>query len=83
MQSGEDVYFDVHLRERGFIVPVDNAESGPMDVGGLTIHLSATPGRKEMNGRPVFAGANDYVFNELLGLSPEQRRRLEETQAIA
>ena len=83
VQSGEDVYFDVHLRERGFIVPVDDAESGPMDVGGLTIHLSATPGRKEMNGRPVFAGANDYVFNELLGLSPEQRRRLEETQAIA
>ncbi|MDA0799921.1 MAG: CoA transferase, partial [Chloroflexi bacterium] len=83
VQSGEDVYFDPHLRARNFVVPVDDPESGPMDVAGLSIHLSATPGRKEMDGRPVFAGANDYVFNTLLGLSPDERARLEETKAIA
>ena len=83
VQSGEDVYFDVHLRERGFVVPVDDPESGPMDVGGLAIHLPETPGRKEMSGRPSFAGANDYVFNGLLGLSAEERQRLEGTRAIA
>ena len=83
VQTGEDVYFDVHLRERGFVVPVDDPESGPMDVGGLSIHLSATPGRQEMTGRPSFAGANDYVFNGLLGLTPEERHRLEATRAIA
>jgi crotonobetainyl-CoA:carnitine CoA-transferase CaiB-like acyl-CoA transferase len=83
VQSGEDVYFDPHLRARDFVVPVDDPESGPMEVAGLSIHLSATPGRKAMDGRPVFAGANDYVFNTLLGLSPEERRRLEETKAIA
>ena len=83
VQTGEDVYFDVHLRERGFVVPVDDPESGPMDVTGLSIHLSETPGRQQMNGRPVFGGANDYVFDTLLQMSPEQRRRLEEAEAIA
>ena len=83
VQTGEDAYFDVHLRERGFVVPVDDSESGPMDVTGLSIHLSETPGRQQMNGRPIFGGANDYVFDTLLQLSPEQRRRLEEAEAIA
>ena len=83
VQSGEDVYFDVHLRDRGFVVPVDDPESGPMDVSGLTAHLSMTPGRQQMDGRPVFAGANDYVFDTLLGLSADERRRLEEVGAIA
>ncbi len=83
VQTGEDVYFDIHLRERGFVVPVDDPESGPMDVTGLSIHLSETPGRREMDGRPVFGGANDYVFDTLLGLSSEERRRLEEAEAIA
>ena len=83
VQTGEDVYFDVHLRERGFVVPVDDPASGPMDVGGLTMHLPATPGRQQMDGRPAFAGANDYVFDVLLGLTPAERQRLEETRAIA
>ena len=83
VQSGEDVYFDPHLRARDFVVPVNDPESGPMEVAGLSIHLSASPGRIEMDGRPVFAGANDYVFNTLLGLSQDERRRLEENQAIA
>jgi crotonobetainyl-CoA:carnitine CoA-transferase CaiB-like acyl-CoA transferase len=83
VQSGEDVYFDVHLRERHFLVPVDDPESGPMDVSGLTMHLSSTPGRSEMDGRPVFAGANDYVFDTLLGLSTDERRHFGETGAIA
>ncbi len=83
VQTGEDVYFDVHLRERGFVVPVDDPESGRMDVTGLSIHLTETPGRQEMDGRPVFGGANDYVFDTLLKLSPEERRRLEEGEAIA
>ena len=83
VQTGEDVYFDVHLRERSFVVPVDDPESGPMDVTGLSIHLSETPGRQQMDGRPVFGGANDYVFDTLLKLSPEERRRLQEAEAIA
>ena len=83
VQTGEDVYFDVHLRERGFVVPVDDPESGPMDVTGLSIRLSETPGRQQMDGRPVFGGANDYVFDTLLGLSAEERQRLEEAEAIA
>ncbi len=83
VQSGEDVYFDVHLRDRQFVVPVDDPESGPMDVSGLSVHLSETPGRREMAGRPVFAGANDYVFNDLLGLTKEERQHLEEAGAIA
>ena len=54
-----------------------------MDVTGLSIHLSETPGRREMDGRPVFGGANDYVFDTLLGLSSDERRRLQEAEAIA
>ena len=36
-----------------------------------------------MDGRPAFAGANDYVFDVLLALTPAERQRLEETSAIA
>ena len=83
VQTGEDVDYDPHLRARGFIVPVDDPESGPMEVGGLTCHLSRTPGRASMSGRPELGGANDYVLDTLLGLSNEERQHLVEIEAVA
>ena len=83
VQTGEDVDYDPHLRARGFIVPVDDPESGPMEVGGLTCHLSRTPGRASMSGRPELGGANDYGLDTLLGLSAVERQHLVEIEAIA
>ena len=83
VQTGEDVDYDPHLHARGFIVPVDDAESGPMEVSGLTCHLSRTPGRASMTGRPELGGGNDYVFHTLLGLTGDERKDLEKVRAIA
>ena len=83
VHTGENIYYDMHLRDRGFMVQVDDPESGVMEVSGLTLHLSRTPGRRQMNGRPVFGGGNDYVFHQLLGLSREEREALEASKAIA
>jgi crotonobetainyl-CoA:carnitine CoA-transferase CaiB-like acyl-CoA transferase len=83
VHTGENIYYDIHLRDRGFMVEVDDPESGIMEVSGLTLHLSRTPGRSQMNGRPVFGGGNDYVFHELLGLSQQEREALEASKAIA
>jgi crotonobetainyl-CoA:carnitine CoA-transferase CaiB-like acyl-CoA transferase len=83
VQSGEDIYYDWHLRERGFVVHVDDPATGPTEISGLTAHLSETPGRQQMQGRPTLGGANDYVFHQILGLSQEEQQRLEAAKAIA
>ncbi|MBF8267253.1 MAG: CoA transferase [Dehalococcoidia bacterium] len=83
VQTGEDIYYDWHLRERGYVARVDDPETGDTEISGLTAHLSETPGRQQMQGRPTLGGANDYVFHQILGLSQEERQRLEAEKAIA
>jgi crotonobetainyl-CoA:carnitine CoA-transferase CaiB-like acyl-CoA transferase len=82
-QTGEDVYFDRHLRDSGFVTEVDDPEVGHTEISGLTIHLSQTPGLASMQGRPQLGGANTYVFQELLGITPVELRRLKAEKAIA
>ena len=81
--TGEDIFYDLQLRDRGFMIAVDDPEAGPLEMSGLTARLSKTPGLRQMRGRPVFAGGNDYVFHELLGLSRQERESLEAAKAIA
>ena len=83
VSSSEDVYYDVQLRERRFMMPTTDIDMGPLEMSGLSAKLSRTPGRQKMTGRPVFGGGNDYVFHELLGLSRQEREELEAAKAIA
>ena len=72
--TGEDLYSDVHFRQRGHIVDVHEPPWGDLSHQGLP----GIPSLAEAHGDgpPPWIGVhNDYVFKTLLGLSDEIRRR--------
>jgi crotonobetainyl-CoA:carnitine CoA-transferase CaiB-like acyl-CoA transferase len=79
--SGEDLYYDLHLRERGHIVETDAQPWGKMAHHGL-------PGIPSLStasaGRPApWIGAdNAKVFGETLRLSSEKIEELKQAEAI-
>jgi crotonobetainyl-CoA:carnitine CoA-transferase CaiB-like acyl-CoA transferase len=79
--SGEDLYYDLHLRERGHIV---ETETRPW--GKITHHgLPGIPFLSAANAaRPApWMGANNHrVFGEILGLSNEEIDELKKAEAI-
>jgi len=79
--SGEDLYYDVHLRDRGHIVETESHPWGKMAHHGLP----GIPSRSRANaGRPSpWIGANNnQVFSEILGLSGERIAELKKAEAI-
>jgi crotonobetainyl-CoA:carnitine CoA-transferase CaiB-like acyl-CoA transferase len=79
--SGEDLYFDIHLRERGHIVETDGQPWGKMSHHGLPgiPYLSAASAARPA---PWIGAHNDYVFGKILGLSPERIEELKKAEAI-
>ncbi len=70
--SGEDLYLDVHLRERpGAVVTVDHPSHGLIEHHGINVHLSETPGSADVPS-PLKGQHNDYVFGEVLGLVQDE-----------
>jgi crotonobetainyl-CoA:carnitine CoA-transferase CaiB-like acyl-CoA transferase len=82
VQTGEDLWRDIHLRARGYIVPLDHPEPGRLEHPGLTVRLHGTPGQMQ---HPVerLGEANEAVFGDLLGLSRDELTRLVETGVLA
>jgi len=74
--TAEDLYYDPHLRQRGMIVTVDHPDASRIEHAGVNVHLSATPGRADLP-MPTKGQHNDYVFNEVLRLTREERAQLE------
>src|SRR5207237_10538336 len=75
VQTGEDLWRDVHLRARHYIVTLEHPEPGTMEHPGLTVRLHATPGQiRRPAGR--LGEANEEVFGCLLGLSHDELTRL-------
>lgn len=79
--SVTDLFHDPHLGERGFFVEINHPEMGkallvrtPWNVDGEAV------GRYEPS--PLLGEHNDYVFRTLLGLSPEEVKRLVEEKVI-
>jgi len=60
---------------------VEHAEMGRVRVDGIPVHLSGTDWRIEL-GAPVLGQHNDYVYGELLGLSPADIDGLREQGVI-
>ena len=81
VQDGEHLFHDPHLRERGFIVGVEEDDVGVVEYPGLFVRLSDTPGRIERCHR--LGEDNAHVFNTLLGMSEEEIERLEESGILA
>ena len=79
--SGEDLYYDIHLRERGHIV---ETEATPW--GKITHHgLPGIPSLSSANAArpaPWIGAHNDHVFGHILGLSKEKIEELKKAGAI-
>jgi crotonobetainyl-CoA:carnitine CoA-transferase CaiB-like acyl-CoA transferase len=82
VQTGEDLWRDVHLRARDYMMTLTHAEAGTVAHAGLPVRLHATPGQVQ---RPAGAlgEANEDVFCGLLGLSPAELARLTAAGIVA
>ena len=81
VQNGEDLYFDLQLRERGHMLDVDSGRQGHITFDGPPLHLSA--GQKtQTKGAPILGEQDNYVYKQLLGLSAAEIDRLTENKVI-
>lgn len=82
VQTGQDLWRDVHLRARCAIVTLEHAEIGTVEHTSLTVRLHGTPGQIR---RPLgrLGEANADVFCGLLGLSQEELAHLVAAGVIA
>ncbi len=60
---------DPHMRDRSFFASVAHTVLGDVPISGLPWQLSRTPGAYTRGG-PCIGEHNDYVYGELLGMSP-------------
>ncbi len=79
--DGEGLFQDPHLRQRGFIVPVEDPDIGTFEYPGTSVHLSETPGVVERCHE--MGEDNQYVFGTLLKMPREEISRLEESGVLA
>ena len=71
VQSGEDLFHDPHLHERGFIGGVEHPTLGHIPLPAPPLHVSGG-GIDEMRGADVLGGHTAYAICDLLGYSREQ-----------
>jgi len=76
-----DLLEDAHLNERGFWGMHTHPQAGTWKIEGPTWRLSEAPDF-HWKPAPCFGQHNDYLFRDLLGLSDEEIRQLEEEQII-
>jgi crotonobetainyl-CoA:carnitine CoA-transferase CaiB-like acyl-CoA transferase len=82
VQTGEDLWRDIHLRMRDFIVTIAHPEPGTLEHPGMTVRLHDTPGQvRRPTGR--LGEDNEAVFRGLLGLTADEFTRLREAGVIA
>src|SRR4030095_10057317 len=82
VQTGEDLWRDVHMRARDYIVTLDHPEPGVVEHPGLTVRLHGTPGQmRRTAGR--LGEATDAVFGGVLGLSQDEIAQLVKAGVIA
>lgn len=81
VQNGQDLYYDIQLRDRGFMIEQDLPRLGSLTFTKAPLKL-ATGEAAYPPRAPLLGEHNDYVYRELLGLQPEEIKRLEETEVI-
>jgi crotonobetainyl-CoA:carnitine CoA-transferase CaiB-like acyl-CoA transferase len=82
VQNTEDqLHRDRQLAERRFFEEVPHLKKGTVVAAGIPLGLTATPGRSGRAGAAV-GEDNDYVFGEVLGMTPEEIHRASEIGAI-
>lgn len=73
---------DLHMRERGGVVAVREADGRERMAVGFPSRFSASDDASIERGTPALGEHEEYVFGELLALSRAERRRLEDEQVI-
>jgi benzylsuccinate CoA-transferase BbsF subunit len=76
VQNIAQVANDPHLQTRGFMVEIQHPEMGRTLHAGLPMKHSATPGQVRSHA-PLIGEHNNYVFQQLLGMSREEIQHLE------
>jgi crotonobetainyl-CoA:carnitine CoA-transferase CaiB-like acyl-CoA transferase len=71
-----ELFSDAQLAHRGMWPAVIHPIIGKMHLMAPPFRLSTTPSRQDRPG-PTVGADNDHVFGEILGLSLDERRRLE------
>jgi crotonobetainyl-CoA:carnitine CoA-transferase CaiB-like acyl-CoA transferase len=79
--SGEDLYYDIHLRERGHIVETEGQPWGKIMHHGLP-GIPSLATANAARPAPWIGANNDQVFNEILKLSREKIEELKRAEAI-
>ena len=80
--SGEDLYHDLNLRARDYVVTVDHRPVGVVhEHPGATVRLSDTPSRV-VGPCPPLGADNGHYFGELLGLTGEEIAGLEGERVV-
>ena len=84
VQTTEDVYFDAHLRERGYVVDIQHPEPqwGRLRHAAQGAHLSETPGAIRLPA-PALGEHHDYVLKDLLGMSETEVAQLRDAGVLA
>jgi crotonobetainyl-CoA:carnitine CoA-transferase CaiB-like acyl-CoA transferase len=77
----DEVASSEQIRAREMLVDVEHPELGTVTLPGVPIKLSAAPGsiRKPP---PLVGEDNDYIFGDVLGMTPEQILDLRERRVI-
>ena len=76
-----DLFNDPHLKEREFFEDVNHREAGKIRVPGMGFKYSKTPLKFRMPAN-CLGEHNEYVYGELLGMSREEIRNLEDEKYI-
>ena len=79
--DGAGVTQDAHLSKRGLFPNVYHPEIGERHLLGWPWKLSEESAIR-LRHAPLLGEHNDYVFGELLGLSSNEIKRLEESEVI-
>jgi crotonobetainyl-CoA:carnitine CoA-transferase CaiB-like acyl-CoA transferase len=79
--SGEDLYYDIHLRDRGHIVEIEEPPWGRVTHHGLP-GLPSLSEASAARPAPWIGAHNAYVFGKILGMSETEIKALEEAGAI-
>lgn len=81
VQSGEDLFHDLHLRDRGFIHDVEHPTIGQIPLPGVPVDVSGG-GVDDPRCSDTLGGHTEYVVCDLLGYSKEQLAEWQQAEVL-
>lgn len=81
VMDAEERLADPHFRERGLYQEIEHPSLGQEPIFNLMWKLSRTPPSIRRHA-PLLGEHNQQVFGDILGISPEEIHRLEESQVL-